>query len=584
MSAQRMQLNRGAGLPLKAVIASTSAWYAIQLGPPVINGEIVPLAAGVTALAVYAGLHTIIDLVHHAAQFVDWWGGRTPTGRAGTSDWAVRRDFKEELSPTRTGPFWGRSFATQDPLFIDYESNALVLGPSGSSKGIASVIPNILFCMGDKIVADFKGENVVVTKPVLEARGEKVVVLNASGIFSESIGDTDSCNPLDPIVDNFYRPGGLLDVPGDLREISAQLLQEPEGKETDNSYFREGGRVAIGFGIVVEVMVDGYDATLSNVALLIEDRLRLEFIARWVLGVDLNDNPHPNGPFPIEQTNWARLHDPAELMGFATWLGARAQNILGQMSGDDTRTFDSFITGAQQALAPFAFGTLSKVMGKSTFRVEELKEGEQTVSLFNVADPSRMQAYKPYLGLFHWHCFTAIKRHPNKQRRVRAFLDEASNYKINGLEDLLTWGRSYGLSLEIVIQDLMAFMRAYGPTAVDTLLSETEIKQLMPGNRSPKTLEMISKQILGDRSVMAVGTGRSAGQFVSHENISEQARPLMTPDEVRRADHGILIVRRLPPIAFEPISYAEIAPFRDEVGINPFHGKRFKKRIKLNIS
>ena len=177
----------------------------------------------------------------------------------------------------------------------------------------------------------------------------------------------------------------------------------------------------------------------------------------------------------------------------------------------------------------------------------------------------------------------AMKRHPAKDRPVYFILDEATNYKINGLESLLTWGRSYGIRLHLIFQDFAAFERTYGKTALDTLLSETEIKQFLPGQRSPKTLELISKQMLGEQSVIAMGANRSIEHLGLNETISEVGRPLATPDEIRRMKEGILFVRQYRPILFEPVSYAEIEPWRSQVGINPFHGKPFLKKVKLRL-
>ena len=134
--------------------------------------------------------------------------------------------------------------------------------------------------------------------------------------------------------------------------------------------------------------------------------------------------------------------------------------------------------------------------------------------------------------------------------------------------------------LHLIFQDLSAFERTYGQAALETLLSETEVKQFLPGQRSPKTLEMISKA-LGNRSVMAASLSRD--QTGLHENMSESARPLMTPDEIRRSKHGLLLVRRAPPALIEPISYAEVHPWRRQAGINPFHGKPFLKKVRLKL-
>lgn len=563
-------------------ISAGLVWWAYSLNPPLIFGRIDWYSALIYFIAGLACLQTAIRLLQNLAHYIDLLASHQPTGQKGSAAWAAVKEFKDGLTKNNSGPFWGRFAGSSSPaLFFDVVSNALTIAPAGSGKGIYTVIPSILSTRHGKVVTDFKSELVVMLKSALEKRGEIVRKLNPANLWSDIIGPSDSYNPLDIIADDLMRPGGLRDVMDDLREMVAQILPEPEGKETDNSYFREGSRSLISIGVLFEIMIDLYDAMLSSVALLLENRQRLEDMARWITGVDIDGKPHPDGPFSIERTEWAKVHDPQDVAEFAKLVRARAHNILALMSGD-SRTFDSFITGTQQALAPFAFGRLAPAMGRSTFSMNDLKEGKKPTTLFIVADSSRMEAFKAYIGLIQFCCSTSLKRHPNKDRPVYFILDEGTNYKINGLESLLTWGRSYGIRLHLIFQDFAAFERTYGKTALDTLLSETEIKQFLPGQRSPKTLEMISK-MLGEQSVMAMGANRSIEHLGLNETISEVGRPLATPDEIRRMDKGILFVRQYPPILFEPISYAEIEPWRSQVDINPFHGKPFRRRVKLRL-
>lgn len=283
---------------------------------------------------------------------------------------------------------------------------------------------------------------------------------------------------------------------------------------------------------------------------------------------------------PITQAPWAQIHDPADVAEFAALIQAWATNWLALMGQSDSRTFESFLSGAQQALAPFAFGRLAPAMRRSTFAMSDLKEGRRATSLFIVADASRMAVYQPWLGLMQWCAMTAIKRHPNYRRPVYFLMDEATNYKVHGLESLLTWGRGYGLRLHLIFQDLSAFERAYGKTALETLLSETEIKQYLPGQRSPKTRQMISEE-LGQQSVMAASLSREDEGL--REQMSEAGRPLLTPEEVRRCAHGLLLVRRARPIRIEPVSYAAVHPWRLQADINPFFGKPYRHKVRLRL-
>ncbi|MBX3639760.1 MAG: type IV secretory system conjugative DNA transfer family protein [Nitrosomonas sp.] len=563
-------------------ISAGLVWWAMHMNFPLVDGRIDWFSALIYFMAGLFCLHTIIRLLENLSHYIDLLGSRKVSGQKGTSAWAKIKEYKDALTKD-SGLFWGRALdGSRLALFFDYVSNAMTVAPAGSGKGIYTVVIAIMSIRHSKVIADFKGELSCMCKAALEKRGETVRVLNPGNLFSEVVGQSDACNPLDMIADDLTRPGGLRDVMDDLREMTGQILPEPDGKETDNSYFREGSRRLIADAILFEVMVDLYDATLSSVALLIENRQHLEDTARWVAGVDIEGKSHQDGPLPIEQTEWAKLHDPQDVTEFSSLIRARAKNLIALISGGDSRTFDSFITGAQQALAPFAFGRLAPAMGRSNFSMNELKEGKQPTTLFIVADASRMEAYRAFIGLIQYCCMTALKRHPHKERSVYYILDEATNYKINGLESLLTWGRSYGLRLHLIFQDLAAFEKVYGKSALNTLLSETEIKQFLPGQRSPETLELISK-MLGEQSVMAIGASRSIEQPGLSENLSETGRPLATPDEIRRMKNGILFVRQHRPILFEPVSYAEIEPWRSQVGINPFHGKPFKKQVKIRL-
>ena len=567
--------------PSLLIISGLLAWGSYQAGSLYIGSELQWLPAILYVLTVLFALRIIIQLLNYLAIFLEWLSAHQPTGKDGTAKWASFKDLKKELSKKHIGPFWGRMITgNKEAVFSDYASNAVTVAPAGSGKGIYSVITNGLAIRASKVFSDFKGELVCILKKALEKRGEKVRVLNPGGLWNDYIGESDCYNPLDIIADDLERPDGLRDVPDDLREQSTQILPEPAQSDGENTYSREGSRKCMGMAAILECMIEGRDATLASVALLIEDREALEHNLRWVVGIDLEGKPLPEDPMPIESCAWAQVHDAADLAEFIQWVRAQARSLLSLMGNGESRTFDSFISGAQQVLAPFAFGRLAPAMRRSTFNMNDLKNGDVPTSLFIVADASRMEAYKSYIGLIQWCAMTAIKRHDNKGVPVYFIMDEATNYKIHSLVSLLTWGRSYGLRLHLIFQDISAFENAYGKTAVETLFSETEIKQFLPGQRSPRTLALIS-QLLGEQSVMSAGLTPNENGL--QENTSETGRALMTAEEIRRCKHSLLFIRQSPSALIEPVSIAEIDPWRKQAGINPFHGKPFLKKIKIRL-
>jgi len=570
-------------LLMTATLTGLCFWGAFQWGPVMLAGRLQTIPAILLGLGALGSVSVLSGLLTRLAGLIDWFDARRPTGRSGQARWATKREVKAELHKRQQGPFWGLLAGTRLPLFIDFASNALCIAPSGSGKGIYTVVTSIsAIRSSSKVVADFKGELVCITKRALERRGERVRVLDFSGKWADLIGPSDCYNPIDMIVDDLYRPGGLRDIADDLRELTGQLRPEPGTGESDNSYFREGARRAMAEAILIEAMVEEYQASLSGAALLVEDRNMLERHLRWIIGIDLEGKPLPDGPMPIEEASWAKNHRAEDLEEFIELVRARASNLLVLMTNPESRTFDSFISDAQQALAPFASGRLAPVMRRSTFSMSELKDKERVTTLFVVADPSRPKTSESFVALIQWCALTALKRHPNLDVPVYFIMDEATNARIHGLESLLTWGRGFGIRLLIVIQSLSAFARVYGESAAKTLLSECEIKQLLPGQREPETLELI-KKLLGEASVMSDQVSQDTLASPARDSVNEAARPLMTEDEIRRTSHALLFIRRQPCALTEPVSYAEIHPWRKQADINPYHRKPYLKRTRLKL-
>ena len=77
-----------------------------------------------------------------------------------------------------------------------------------------------------------------------------------------------------------------MDVSDDVHELCMQLYPEPPGAGTDSEdgYWRAGARRFLGFGIQMCVLIKGYDATLGDVAQLLNDRTSLLQHARWAAG------------------------------------------------------------------------------------------------------------------------------------------------------------------------------------------------------------------------------------------------------------------------------------------------------------
>ncbi len=288
---------------------------------------------------------------------------------------------------------------------------------------------------------------------------------------------------------------------------------------------------------------------------------------------------------PLHDSPWTARQDPEDVEAYIAYYRSLASGLADLLGTEDSRTADSFITGAQQALARFNITTRAhKKTRRSTFRFAEQKEGDRPTTVFIVADASRINAQKPVLGLIQWGMMQALKRHPDKTRPVYLLADEATNFKLHDLGSLLTWGRGYGVRIHLVIQSLSAFRETYGTNTLNVLLSETEIKQVLAGQREPETLDLIEK-LLGRQSLIAQSHSgnRDRGLGVDGTGYQEDGRALMTADELRRTRKTILLIRRNRPLLVDLPAIAEIAPFRTAIDINPFHGTPFLRPVRLRF-
>ena len=556
-------------------------WAAFKSGPLLVSNELQMLPIAVALFAGIAVLGLIGQLLHAIAEGLDWMDSHTGTQKSGSAQWGKVRALKKELSRIDAAPFWGLSHKDSKKLFIDFSSNAFVVGPSGVGKGHMLVVPMIFLIRHSKIIMDFKPELRCICKKGLEKLGQTVIALDPFGKYSDRIGNTECLNVLDGITDNLYRPGRLRQVLSIGAELSMQLYEDPPSSKGDDQFWRDGTRKLLSFGSISESMLQGRSATLVDVAFLFDDRSRFERRLCTFAGVDLKEKPDPEGPYPFELSDWALKHDDEELNHFLQSMRGKAAGLLHQMHVGE-KTFDSFWEGAQQALAPYGFGELSSAMGPTTFDASALKDSDSIVNLFIVGEASRSQATQKYFGIMQWYLQLILKRHTNTHVPVYLINDEINNYSIYGYISLLSWGRGFGIRTLNILQNFSAFEQRYGKQAVEVLNSESEIKLFLPGQRSTSTIKKIV-ELLGQQSLMVASLSADKDGWGLRENLSESARPLMTEDEVRRSKHGILIVRDHRPLLQKPVSYSAIHPLRDLADVNPHHGKPFRNKVEVKL-
>lgn len=270
-----------------ALVAGAIAYFVFdRFGPP-LYGELVNLPSAAAALLLFAAIAAFTsDVFWKLGNWYDSRSAHTASGNKGTAGFVQSLDeIRHDLLPDdEWGPYWG-AFAGEE-VMAPVGSNSLILGTTGSGKGIGSVQQNILSIKGSKLVSDFKSENACITARALRERGETVRILNLGDINTDILGESDHYNPLALIANSYWEYGGLMDISDDVHEMVLRIDPEPtEGPSEDgNKYFRNGSRGLIGFAMQMCVLIKGHNATLGDVAAMLNDKESLLKHAQWACG------------------------------------------------------------------------------------------------------------------------------------------------------------------------------------------------------------------------------------------------------------------------------------------------------------
>ena len=481
-----------------------------------------------------------------------------PTTRAGSAGWASPKYLKKKFK-SRKG-FLAGLIKKNVPLFIDFESSLLVLAPAGVGKTVRFVIPALCHNPMNMIVCDLKGTLAVMTgKLRSKVFRHKVLYLDPAGKYRNIIGKSSSYNLLQILIDDWADPRKHEFLFDDAEAIALQLYAEPPNGG-ENQYWRSGARKFMVFAFIY-LVTRTQGATLSKALALLSDLDRLI----------------------------TALNETKALTILEGDLANLARDILKKTENGDPKQIESFREGAVQALGVFrASGSLAKCTEKCDFRFADLKKKQKGLfrrkkgmTIYLLADPARINVYKPWLGLTMWCALTEITRAPQGEP-VCMLGDEICNFKIVGLPSFLTLLREFGVRMVLILQELQEWANIYGRESLQTLLSQTEAKIIM-GVGGGDSAKIIS-DMLGEETVKAknYNLGKSFFEPVTR-SVSETSRRLKTPDEVRRTEEHIVIQGKERPMRLIPVGYHEVSPWKHQVGINPLYGKKFKGKTKLKL-
>ena len=536
---------RGLGVGVLLVLASLGPIYDPMLG--IMWGL---RLAQQPAYASLAGKAAVAGAASGGAAFVTGYlllpkpAPAAPTGSFGTA----RFGDPEPLKGVPGGPIIGR----HDGELLRYpgDGHLITFAPTGSGKGIGSVLPNCLTYPGSLVVTDPKGENAAVSgRTRRDDLHQQVAWLDPWRVLQPVGGPvgSDCFNPLD-----FIDPEGE-DANDDAWLIGEQLVP-PTYHGSDEGHWLDQARAFLS-GLVLHIATKYEPGDPRRSLPHVRDCVCVEDSAFNALLTEMADNTAAGGGVARVATLFKRIMDRSE------------------------KEFGSIMSTVARHTWFLDSPRIRTVMQSSTFHMDDLKRG--CLSLFVTVPPHRLDTYGAWQRINLACAIAATSRVVGRpEHKVLAIIDEAGNMgTLPELPRTVTLSRGAGLTLWVIFQDISQPKALYN-TRWATFFANADVLQSF-GTNDHETATLLSA-MAGEETIVVESAnasasrnrgGRGGGGSSSGSGVTaaERGRKLLFPDEVRRLETNrqLVFMRGREPLLVDRVNYLRDAEFANLFDGNP---------------
>ena len=441
----------------------------------------------------------------------------------GSARWARKRDIVQADLFNPTGVFLGKWRGKY--LRHDGPEHVMAFAPTRSGKGVGLVVPTLLSWTGSAVIHDIKGENWALT----------------SGWRSQF----SHCLLFDPTNPNSARYNPLLEVrkgEGEVRDVQniADILVDPEGSLERRSHWEKTGHALL-VGVILHVLYAEEEKTLSRVAAFLSDpertfeRTLSVMMSTNHLGTKENPKVHPV-------------------------VAQAARELLNKSENERS----GVLSTAMSFLGIYRDPTIARVTSACDWRIADLMDAENPVSLYLVVPPSDISRTKPLVRLILNQIGRRLTEELEnagtlRRHKLLMMLDEFPALgRLDFFESALAFMAGYGVRAYLIAQSLNQIEKAYGPN--NSILDNCHVRVAFAAN-DERTAKRIS-DALGTATELRAQrnyAGHRLAPWLAHVMVSRQetARPLLTPGEVMQlpADQAVAMVSGVAPIKAKKLQY-----------------------------
>ncbi|EFI8498289.1 type IV secretory system conjugative DNA transfer family protein [Escherichia coli] len=414
--------------------------------------------------------------------------------------------------------------------------HVLCYAPTRSGKGVGLVVPTLLSWPHSCVITDLKGELWAMTAGWRKEHANNKVIR----FEPAALNGCAAWNPLDEI-----RIGTEYEV-GDVQNL-ATLIVDPDGKGLESHWQKTSQSLLV--GVILHALYvaqdEGTPATLPYVDTLLADPNR----SAGELWMEMTQYGHINGEnHPL--------------------VGSAGRDMMDRPEEEA----GSVLSTAKSYLALYRDPVVARNVSKSEWRVKDLMNHADPVSLYIVTQPndkarlrplvrvlcnmivrlladkmefervqSEMPAWRRTLDHFGFkqQALSYVRSKKTYKHRLMFMADEFPSLgKLEILQESLAFVAGYGIKFYLICQDinqLKSRETGYGPD--ETITSNCHVQNAYPPNRI-ETAQHLSK-LTGVTTVVKeqiTTSGKRTGVFMGQvsRTMQEVQRPLLTDDECLR--------------------------------------------------
>ncbi|GFH63372.1 MAG: putaive type IV secretion system, ATP-binding, DNA transfer protein TraG/VirD4 [Candidatus Desulfovibrio kirbyi] len=400
----------------------------------------------------------------------------------------------------------------------------MVFAPTRSGKGVGLILPTLLAWEGSSIVLDIKGENWALTAGYRKSQGQSVLRFDPS----DASGASARFNPLEEI-----RLDSLLAIP-DVQNM-ASMLVDPAGKGLEDHWSKAAFAMLGGALLHCCVMIrhgQQRPATLYDLSCMLADESRtIKQLFEEMVKTDhaaLLKELFPDGE---GQDFGGKAH---------VFIAGSAREMLNKAENEASGVVSTALTN----LALYRDPVVALNTASCDFRIHDLMNHETSVNLYLVISPADIDRMRPLLRLM---VDMIVRRVCSKmefadgagkasyKHRLLLLLDEFTSLgKLPVMEKALAYIAGYGGKVYLIVQDITQLNGVYGKE--NAIMANCHVRIAYAPNtiETAKTLsDMTGKTTVVEEKVSLSGS-RTGHMKNASVNVTETARPLLTPDECMR--------------------------------------------------